>query len=340
MDIVNYVLRPSNLPSDTPLFQPVIEDQAVFSLKDVSTAVGTENGYAASTVENILAGVTRVLPSFLAKGSVDLGVVGLRLSMTGTTDDPDTNYNASNAPLNIKVNLTNKAALIQAVRLLISMQRGTYIPKVATVTRVQNQYEVEGIPVSNVFQLIGQNLLNFDKNLTATVASTEDLGTNAYSAYVLDAILNTKTNIINTLPPSLRVGNQDWRFVRFSLIDPMTQAEQVISGVFRLIYGGIKYLVLRHYTEGYRLEDVAVQFKVTNTDNLLSVSIAAIENSSVFGTPVDITGEGNYTITDSATIPHSFDFYASPNFVGHYTTLVPSGESAFFTGYVEDGSAL
>lgn len=341
MDIVNYVLRPSNLPSDTPLYQPVIEDQTVFSLKDLSTAVGVENGYATSTVENILAGVNKVLPSFLAKGSVDLGVVGLRLAMTGTTENPDTNYNALNAPLNIKVKLTNKSALIQAVRMLISMQRGTYVPKVPTVTRIENLYEVEGIPVSHTFQLVGQNLLNPTKKLTATVCTTEDMINNPNSAFLTESILNTKTTIIDVLPTSLRDSTQDWRYIRFSFYDEVALTEQQISSVYRMIYGGIKYLVLPYYQAGYRDGGQSVRFKVTNTAGVLSVSLAAHDNLGTFGTPVDITGEGLYTLTDSATpTAHDFVVYASSGFVGYYTTLLPPGENVNIDGFIEDGYSL
>lgn len=318
--VINYINKPSNLPSSTPLYQPSIVDQSVLGIDYVASQIAIKLGYQDTVVKNVLTGLSSSLPELLSMGIVDLDFLVLSLGMTSTTPNPDDSWNATTAPITIRVSLRGKSSIIALVRTLIQMQRLPYLPKVPSFADViSNRYLISNvIPLTSSFELTGQDLRLTGRSLKGYLSDTDTWDDGLGTAYDFDDIaLATSTRIITQNPYLLTVNGQLHPYIRLAIAD---EDNTYLAPTCMVCYGGVKFLSLVGTNDFYADITNVSKFRFTVSDGVLSVAVKSATFPGAYGAETVITEENTIiTVEDGDTPPNGMNFMVGNGALEYYS---------------------
>lgn len=296
METLLYTIKPSNLPSSTPLYQPVVENTHNQDVEKVSAVLAQSLGYEKMVVLHVLQNLASSLPQMLAAGTVDLGFLTLAVGMSGTVLDANTQYNATNAPLSLRVALKKKSTIIEAIRSLISLQKNPYIPKIPQFTgTIASRYGVEGfVPISSSYAITGNYIGLTGKELYAYTSIDVEWSQGDGASFLFDDIItgtNTRISVVN--PYEISKAYNEKAFIKFLLWNN-TSADGVYSPTYRLVYGGVELIPVTADPDlVYKADDKMSTFKfsIDNDGDLAVQWLSAAIDVTTFGTAVKIIDE-------------------------------------------------
>lgn len=335
MNTVQYTLIDSNLPGDTPMYQPIMVNQTVLDLDYVGTVVGQATGYPANVCATVLRGLGNVLPTLLSLGMVDLEFMAVTLGMSITTPDPNASWTASNAPFSIRTLMRQKSRIIEQIRPLVNMQKMPYIAKTPVFTRITGtKYQVDNVvPLESAFTVIGENLkLTSGKSLLGWVSADESWSSGDGDSYGFDDVaLDTSKRIITSLPYLMEINGQSNPWLKLGIRDDNRDVTYQ-SPTYPIIYGGVLYLVLKYTPDNYAGISGITKFRFTVTDGVLTVAIKSATAPSSYGAETTISTEDvDIDVYDSDTTPNMMVFYVAPGAIEYYSA------AALITPYEIDG---
>lgn len=323
MNTVQYTLIDSNLPGDTPMYQPIVMNQMVLDIDYVGTVVGQACGYPANVCTTVLRGLGNVLPTLLSLGMVDLEFLAIMVGLSQTTPDPNASWTSTNAPFSIRTMMRKKSRIIEQIRPLVTMQKMPYIAKVPTFTRITGtKYLVDNVlPLESAFTVVGDNLkLSSGKSLLGWVSADEVWTDGDGDSYIFDDVaLDTSKRIITSLPYLMEINGQTNPWAKLGIRDDNRDVTYQ-SQTFPIIYGGVLYLVLKNSPDNYAGISGITKFRFTLTDSVLSVAVKSATAPSTYGAETTISAEDtDIEVYDSDTTPNLMTFYVAPGAIEYYS---------------------
>jgi hypothetical protein len=344
MESLQYTIKPSNLPSDVPLYQPVVDVVHTQELDKVAGVIAQKLGYEKMVVVHVLQNLGISLPELLAAGGVDLGFLTMVLGMTGTVIDPNIVYNSSNAPLTIRVALKKKSNLIEAVRSLIGLQKNPYVPKTVTFTGVySNRYKLDGfVPMSSSYAITGNNLSLTSKSLFGYVGDAIDTVPTSNGHLFDDVASGTNVRIMTCNPFNISgtYNPNDYTslyYIRFGIQGD----ELALSPVYRLVLGGLELLPvvmdndLVYKEQGYGGLVSTFKLNVDGDGDLVIQWKSVVE--ATYGAEIKVVTENQeLELTDSGTpTPKKLTVYVGAGAIDKYKTAANLSGAFELNGYRE-----